>query len=220
MAVVTISASYAAGGSEIGPRVAERLGVAFIDRIVPVSVAKELGITVEEAESVAQDAPGRLWSLFAGMSLMPGYLATVGSADQIANERQLIEKTEDQVRQIAEAGSCVILGHAAAIVLADRPDALHVRLDAAVDGRINAAMAQHGITRNAAAKAQKQNDKLRAGYVQHFYRCDPASSKLYHLTIDTVRLGWERTEELIVASARLIDGPELSHEDTAGPPPA
>jgi cytidylate kinase len=205
MAVVTISASYAAGGSEIGPRVATRLGVPFIDRAIPVAVAHELGITEEEAEAVAQDAPSRFWAILAGMSIMPGYMGMDSSADQIVNERQLIEKTEAQIRKVADAGNCVILGRAAAIVLADRPDALHVRLDGSISGRIEAAMHQHGIDRDTATAAQKENDKLRSGYVEHFYRRNSADVGAYHVVIDSVRLGWDRTENLIVDAARLID---------------
>jgi hypothetical protein len=37
--VVTLSASFGAGGSVIGPRVAEELGLPFLDRAIPVAVA-------------------------------------------------------------------------------------------------------------------------------------------------------------------------------------
>jgi shikimate kinase len=39
MHVVTLSAGYGAGGSVIGPAVAERLGVPFLDRALPAGVA-------------------------------------------------------------------------------------------------------------------------------------------------------------------------------------
>ena len=42
MTVVTLSASYGAGGSQVGPRLADRLGVAFIDRVIPTTVAGKL----------------------------------------------------------------------------------------------------------------------------------------------------------------------------------
>ena len=223
MGIVTISASYAAGGSQISPRVASRLGVPFIDRIIPVSVSRELGITVEEAEAVAQDAPNRLWSLLAGMSVMPGYLTVAGGADHFANERQLIEQTEAAIRRVADSGSCVILGRAAAVVLAGRPDALHVRLDGSIDGRVEMAMRQHGIDRAAARAAQKENDRIRCGYVEHFYRVDSTRPGLYHLVLDTVRLGWERAEQLIVFAARVADAataptaPTAPTADTSAP---
>ena len=49
MTVVTISAAYGAGGSAIGPMVAEELGVPFLDRAIPVAVAERLDVSEREA---------------------------------------------------------------------------------------------------------------------------------------------------------------------------
>jgi shikimate kinase len=42
--LVTLASLYGAGGSVVGPRVAERLGVAFLDRAIPDRVAKQTGL--------------------------------------------------------------------------------------------------------------------------------------------------------------------------------
>jgi len=198
--IVTISASYGAGGSRIGPWVAERLDVPFVDRAVPVAVARELRVSVEEALAMEQDAPSRLWSLFAGLAPLASGMAAPGVG--VASERQLIEQTGVQIRRMAGAGGCVVLGRAAAVVLADHVDALHVRLDGAREGRIRAAMRQHGIDQTAAAAAQKTNDRIREAYVKHNYGVDPSDPSLYHLMVDTVRLGWGATADLVVDTAR------------------
>ena len=57
MTVVTISASYGAGGSRIGPRLAERLGVEFLDRVIPTAVADRLAVPLDDA--LAHDEPAR-----------------------------------------------------------------------------------------------------------------------------------------------------------------
>lgn len=212
MTVVTISASYAAGGSEIGPKVAERLGIPFVDRAVPVAVARELKMSVEEASAVEENAPTRLWSLFAGLAPLANGMPVAWPDEAVANERQLIEQTGMQIRKMAEAGGCVILGRAAAVVLADHAQALHVRLDGALEGRIEAAMRQHGIDHDAAATAQRSNDRIRSGYVKHNYGVDPASPTLYHLVLDTVRLGWKPAEDLILHAARLLEETSPSTE--------
>jgi hypothetical protein len=54
--VVTLAALYGAGGSVIGPRVAERLGVEFLDRAIPRSVAQRSGLP-ETAVADADDEP-------------------------------------------------------------------------------------------------------------------------------------------------------------------
>jgi cytidylate kinase len=188
--------------------VAERLDVPFIDRAIPVAVAQELRISVDEATGVEENAPSRLWSLFAGLApLASGLTPNEGLPD----ERQLIEQTGRQIRKVADAGGCVLLGRAAAVVLADHPDALHLRLDGAPEGRIQAAMRQHGIDHDTAAAAQRTNDKLRSGYVKHNYGVDPSDPSLYHLVLDTVRLGWDTTERLIIEAAK---GLQRSREAT------
>ena len=63
--VVTISASYGAGGSWIGPQVAERLGWPFIDRAIPVQVAERMGVPVEHAQVHDEAAAPRFTRLLA-----------------------------------------------------------------------------------------------------------------------------------------------------------
>jgi cytidylate kinase len=202
MGIVTISASYAAGGSEIAPRVAERLRLPFVDRAIPVNVAAELGVPVESVEGVAEQSRSGFWALMASMAVVPDYIGTASPGYvHMPSERAMQEKTEEQLKKIADGPGGVLLGRAAAIVLADRPDALHVRLDGPVEGRINAAMRQHGISEVAAREARKTNDAARVGYVKHLYRCDPTRASLYHLVIDTVSIDWGAAEDLIVMAA-------------------
>ena len=49
MTLITLSAPYGAGGSEVGPAVAQRLGVPFVDRAIPTSVAQRLAVPLREA---------------------------------------------------------------------------------------------------------------------------------------------------------------------------
>ena len=40
--LIALSAAYGAGGSIIGPALADRLGVPFLDRAIPLAVADRL----------------------------------------------------------------------------------------------------------------------------------------------------------------------------------
>ena len=79
--LVTISASYGAGGSQVGPALAERLGVEFLDRAIPTRVADRLGCTLDDAlahdESLG-DAIGRLASSFALLPELAGAMVQAG----------------------------------------------------------------------------------------------------------------------------------------------
>ena len=45
--VVTISVPFGTGGGLIGPGLAERLGVPFLDRAIPVSVAMSMAVPID-----------------------------------------------------------------------------------------------------------------------------------------------------------------------------
>ncbi|MEO8851674.1 MAG: cytidylate kinase-like family protein [Allobranchiibius sp.] len=199
--IITISASYGAGGSELGPRIAQQLGLRFIDRAVSVAVAKELGISVRDAEAIEQDTPNRFWNFFAHMSSLSPGMIVPAPVEQGVTDRDVMRGTESELRRVADTGKGVILGHAAAVVLADHADALHIRLDGPPAGRVRSAMQQHGIDEASAKAAQQENDRIRSGYAKHFYGIDSSSAQHYHLVLDTVRIDWDTAERLIIAAA-------------------
>jgi cytidylate kinase len=198
--LVTISASYGAGGSQIGPAVAERLGVEFLDRAIPTRVADRLQVPLDDAlahdESLG-DAIGRLVSTFA---LLPELAGAMVQAGYLAGEDYRRE-TERLIKEHADGGA-VILGRAGAVILRDHPDALHVRLDGPADRRIAQAIEVEGLTPEDAERLRKSGDRAREAYVRHFYGCDAKDPSLYHLVIDSTALSRETVVEIIAAAAR------------------
>ena len=142
--LVTISASYGAGGSQIGPAVAQRLGVEFLDRAIPTRVADRLQVPLDDAlahdESLG-DAIGRLVSTFA---LLPELAGAMVQAGYLAGEDYRRE-TERLIKEHADGGA-VILGRAGAVILRDHPDALHVRLDGPPERRVAQAIEIEGLS--------------------------------------------------------------------------
>jgi cytidylate kinase len=197
--LVTISASYGAGGSAIGPRVAERLGVPFVDRAIPASVARRLEIPLEEAvgrEEVAHGTFSRWLVHFApAVQLFGG--APMDPRPHPAGEEEFRLATEHALREHAAAGA-VILGRAGAIVLRDAPDALHVRLDGPQERRVAQAARILGLDEATAAEELRLSDAARETYVRHWYRCDPRDPRLYHLMIDSTAIPQQTCVELIV----------------------
>lgn len=207
MHVVTVSATYGAGGSVVGPAVAERLGLQFVDRAIPTTVAAEIGVPLDEVLAHDDRAAHGLGRLLASAARLPN--VTLGGVDPSLPEQALIPEeefvthTEAVIRKIARSQGGVILGRAAAIVLADHPGALHVRLDGPRERRIAQAVRLLGIAEDRARKLQDENDRARAAYVKHFYRTDPADPTLYHLVLNTTVLPLERSVDLVVAAARI-----------------
>jgi cytidylate kinase len=195
--LVTISASYGAGGSRVAPALAARLGVELLDRAIPVRVAESLAVPLDDAlahdESLG-DAIGRLASSFA---LLPELAGALAQAGVLAGEDYRIE-TERIIREHSADGA-VVLGRGGAIVLREDPRALHVRLDGDPEARVRQAMATQGIDRETAERDRRDSDRAREAYVRHFYGVDARDPALYHLVIDSTALELDTVVELIVA---------------------
>jgi cytidylate kinase len=200
--VVTISASYGAAGAEIAPRVAERLGLPFHDRAIPAQVAGRLGVPVAEAEANDETVVGGLWRLVASLGTMPDPVGGVLPVSGVPDARAFRQQTERILGEVAEGAGGVVLGRAAALVLADRADALHVRLDGPAERRLAAAVARSGRDREEIRREMAAADRSREAYVRHFYRCDPAEARHYHLVVDSTALPVETVVDLIVTAAR------------------
>ncbi|HEY4829440.1 MAG TPA: cytidylate kinase-like family protein [Solirubrobacteraceae bacterium] len=194
--MVTISASYGAGGSWVGPEVAERLGWRFIDRAIPVQVAERLDVPVEHAEAHDEAAAPRFTRLLARLPNTSGVVMPEATTAEFCRE------TERLLVEAAAEGEVVVLGRAAAIVLRGRAGALHVRLDGPEEARVFQAMRVEEIDEGDARRRQRNSDRARLDYVKHFYGTDPRDPRHYHLVLDSTTLALPTCVELIVSAAR------------------
>src|SRR3954447_9321996 len=202
--VVTVSGSFGAGGAVIGPMVAERLGVPFLDRAIPVRVARSLDVPVEEALDHDERRPPALARFLSSLAVGGDALGATpaGTADRVANDDAFRVETEKVIREMAADSGGVILGRAGAVVLSGHPTALHVRLDGNRDARIERIMGTEGNKRDAAAKLVDNSDRAWLSYVRYFYKTDARDVTLYHVVLDSTVLSFDTCTEIIVAAAR------------------
>jgi cytidylate kinase len=203
-ALVTLSAPYGAGGSYIGPRLAERLGVPFVDRAIPSEVARRLAVPL--AEAVRRDEA--IGSLFDRMVRL---LAPVGAAygarpldPEALDEQSYRLATEEVIREEAGTRGGVILGRAGSLVLAGVPGALHVRLFGPEDARVEQAMRLQRLDRDEARKRLSENDRAREAYVRHFYGADPTDLRHYHLALDSTAFALDDCVDLIAEAVEAL----------------
>lgn len=199
--VVTMSAAYGTQGAVIGPLVAERLGVQFLDRAIPNAVARNLGIDEETAH--AQDETGEPWLVRAlgSLALVPPLSAEAGllAGGELA-KGDLRRETERVLVEQARIGG-VILGRAGAVVLREHADVLHVRLDGPVHRRIRQIMTERGLDEATARTELQRVDRARTGYVRQFYGCNAADPRLYHLIVDSTAVPPPIVVDVILAAA-------------------
>src|SRR5215210_4350165 len=155
--VVTLFEKYGAGARYIGPRVADALGVAWLDQAVSSS-------DIESESYPGGRATGEAGSLLARILGPYASGATVLDDSSIplaqAQDARMADENSRFVREAAARG-VVMLGRNGALVLDDMPTALHVQLDAAVALRIARAAREEGIDETHAARRQRMEDQVR-----------------------------------------------------------
>jgi cytidylate kinase len=198
--VVTLAAFYGAGGTVVGPRVAERLGVPFLDRGILSAVAQRMRVPEEAAaeyEEPRQSGVGRLL----------GSLARVGISDAAPMDSLELEEhryraeTEEFIAAAAASGG-VILGRGGQVVLSGRPGVLHVFLGGPREARIRQGMEIEGVDRKTAERRQEANDRARIEYVGRNYGVDGLDPDLYHLRVDSTAVDFDTVVDLIVAASQ------------------
>jgi cytidylate kinase len=199
--VVTIAALYGAGGSRIGTRVAEQLGVQFLDRAIPSSVAERAGLT-EQAVAEVEGPQSRWQRLLAVLGRASPPSSASGQVERLdLEERRLRAEIEDFLADASRFGG-VVLGRGGAIVLAEVPGALHVYLGGDRNARVEQVMEWQALDRETAAHNVKINDRARRDYVKSAYGVEGDSPRLYHLMVDAVALGVDVCVDLIVAASK------------------
>ena len=201
--VVALSATFGAGGSRIGPLLAEALGVPFVDRAITVALAERLELSEEAVAAREEAGPSRFDQLVASLAAVGG-MAGADMPLVTHGDRSFVEATEALVKTACKGEGAVVLGRAGAVVLRDLPHGLHVRLDGPLQARIAHAMEVDGITREAAEQRARTSDAARESYVRSFYGREASDPALYHLVIDSTRIPHEACVRLIADAARAL----------------
>jgi cytidylate kinase len=116
-------------------------------------------------------------------------------------EDDVRRQTEEAIRSAADTTGAVILGRAAAFVLGDRPDVLHVRLDGPVETRCERAATYEKVSLEVARQRRRDTDTARSLYVRHLYDARWDDPTAYHLVIDSTALPIPTCVDLIIAAA-------------------
>jgi cytidylate kinase len=197
---ITLSATYGAGGSVIGPLLARRVGLPFADRLIPARDAivapSGEGVTEEERD----EEPRRsFFARLANLNVGLNFPAPRNPEDLRDHVR---ERVEESIESLADHGGAVLLGRAGQVVLARHPQAFHVRLDGPPERRARRGALWEGIDLEAAHARMRETDEARTRYTRRLYQHDPADPALYHLVLDVTVLSAAVAVELVAAAAQ------------------
>ena len=179
--IITIAREHGSSGKQIGKCVANALGIPFYYKEIITLAAKESGLNREFISDIHKNSPDIMRDL---------YLSS--------NAVQYAIKAQDAIiREIAENGSCVIVGRAADYILKDYDNVVRIFIHAPQDYRIQRVMDVYGDTPKEARVNIERSDKARASYYEHISGTHWGDARNYELTVDSSD-GVEKTAQFIV----------------------
>ena len=190
MAVITISRQLGSLGSEIAQQVAHALNYDLIWRELVNQAALRAG------------APEAALATIDELGLLNLHLS--------AQDRQAYRQAVKQIlEELAVQGNKVIIGRGGQVVLANHPNALHVRIIAPASLRAERISQKQQISLECAQAQVETSDSHRISYMKRFFSVRLDNPTLYHLIINSGRIDVENAARLICqAASTLIHAPQ------------
>ena len=200
--VICISRALAAGGEDIGQRVAETLGYRYADEEIIVRAAEQAGVPPETVEQ-AEHPPGLIARVLETIGRTPvepeawvagAMLPSAPSAGYEGLIKQVILETADE-------GDVVIVAHGASMALAGRDGILRVLVTGSSAVRAQHIASHTNVDVKDAAQAIDASDRARRDYLRHFYQVRDELPTHYDLTINTDAIAPPAAAQIITDAA-------------------
>ncbi len=201
--IITIGRQFGSGGREIGEKLSKKLGIPFYDRDLIALAAEKSGYN----EGLLQDVDERTGNPFF-LSLAATTFATGSRASlptEISINDRLFFAQVEVIKELANKGSCVIVGRCADYILRDREECINAFIYADLGARIDRVARIYSITTSEAKNVITKTDKKRASYYNYYSNKDWSRVESYSISINSGTLGIDGTVDIIKIFAEKKD---------------
>jgi cytidylate kinase len=203
--IITLSRQYLAGAEQVAKLVAAELGWTVVDDGFIDTLAERSGFDPEDVKGLEERVPSFMERFAQSSALsIPEFLISAPDATFEPEAIKLAHMTRDLVTELGRRDRVVLVGRAAAAVLARERDAIHIWLVASVEHRVRAAIQRYGMSEAEARAVVAERDSSRARYHRELYNRVWADPVNYHFVLNTELLGIEGAADLILARARAL----------------
>ncbi|MCL2839382.1 MAG: cytidylate kinase-like family protein [Defluviitaleaceae bacterium] len=196
--IITISREYGSGGRDVGRMLAEQLGLPVFDKEIMHLAIEKSGLPGDFIEKHCEKVPSKFIQALKRLSLnvpstrMPsGYTSHVAAIplNKKTDADNVFQTQSAVIKEIAESGSCVIIGRLAGYVLREHPNLFSVFIRGDFEDRVKRTIEVYNLPAENAAKDVKKIDKHRANHYKLFTDQKWGDAKNYDLVINTSSVG-------------------------------
>lgn len=194
--VITIGRSFGSGGRALGRLIADRLGIAFYDKMLLVKAAEKAGYNIEYFEQGDERVPKIMGSIIPfsmGFYPMSWVGDTAGSSDRVYKAQC------DFMHELAEGEPCVIVGRSADYVLRDVPNVINIFVHAPIDECAKRIVERCDTkTLDEARSLAEHTNKLRANFYNFYTDKRWGAASSYDLCLDSSKLSMDELADIVI----------------------
>lgn len=198
--IITIAREYGSGGREIGLKTAEALGIPFYDRELIAMAARETGLSQDYVEEVEEGVSLRETAWDWAAQSYGTFETRLFKAGNFNEADRLYQAQQNVIRQIAQKGSCVIIGRCADYILKDYPGCMRIFIRSDPAHKRERIQSEYGISPEKTDLAMKQKDGERAFHHKRYTGLTWGHPSNYHLVLNSALLGTDRCVRIILES--------------------
>lgn len=192
--IITIARQFGSGGKTIGQMLADSLGVNCYERELIRMASDDSGIS--EALFGEHDERIRTNSFFKFKNIYKGELISPESAG-FTSSTNLFNYQAKVIKQLAEQGSCIIIGRCADFVLKDYPNVMSVFVHADPEFCHNMAKERVSVPEKELDKYIEKVNNYRGEYYKAHTGREWLDLRNYDLCLNSGKLGFEKCVEEI-----------------------
>jgi cytidylate kinase len=199
--VLTLEREYGSGGGEIAQQLATRLGWKLWDQLLTEEIARRLECECEVVEKHEERRDPVYYRLL--KAFMRGSYEGSQNAPRLkmVDTECVREVTQKILPQIADAGSCIIVGRGSAYYLGERQDAFHVFTYAPFKERVRR-LRESGKSEEEAVELVETVDRDRADFIKRYFDVEWPDRHRFHLMVNT-GMGEESAVQIILDALAL-----------------
>jgi cytidylate kinase len=192
---ITISREAGAGGTTIAGMVADRLTAAGSESASTPWTVFESNL----AKQVLEDhrLSPRLEAFMTEEAKVPIEEIVEELLGLHPSRWTMVQHTTKTILRLASLGHAILVGRGAHVISGRLNNVLHVRLVAPFSKRVRYTADQHHLGDDEASRMLREQDDSRRRYVRTYFHSEINDPAQYDITINTSRLGFVRTADLI-----------------------
>jgi CMP/dCMP kinase len=199
---ITISHQIGSGGAYLGKKLAERLGIPFLDRDILKEVARQLDLAENELED-REERLSTFWQNFTRLAILTDPYMSIEKQWYLPSDERLFETERATIQRIANEYSAIFLGRCSWYVLRDHPRHVRLLVTANQPFRVKRLCDLFKLSEVEAEDRIKANDQEREDYIRTFTKQYWLDARHYDLCMDTSEVGLDTAVDLAEKCVRV-----------------